>query len=60
MAPAGGGNIKVVVRVRPFNGRGMANAPSLVMSVLVRQTRLETTRADALQKSIAGQDASSA
>lgn len=22
MAPAGGGNIKVVVRVRPFNGRG--------------------------------------
>jgi hypothetical protein len=23
MAPGGGGNIKVVVRVRPFNGRGM-------------------------------------
>lgn len=22
MAPSGGGNIKVVVRVRPFNGRG--------------------------------------
>lgn len=22
MAPAGGGNIKVVVRVRPFNSRG--------------------------------------
>jgi len=22
MAPVGGGNIKVVVRVRPFNGRG--------------------------------------
>lgn len=28
MAPGGGGNIKVVVRVRPFNGRGQSPSVS--------------------------------
>ncbi|KAH7148684.1 hypothetical protein EDB81DRAFT_471150 [Dactylonectria macrodidyma] len=42
MAPAGGGNIKVVVRVRPFNGREIDRGSKQVISMKGNQTVLTT------------------
>ncbi|PNY23100.1 Kinesin-like protein [Tolypocladium capitatum] len=38
MAPAGGGNIKVVVRVRPFNGREIDRGSRCIVSMKENQT----------------------
>ncbi|KND89749.1 Kinesin-like protein [Tolypocladium ophioglossoides CBS 100239] len=38
MAPAGGGNIKVVVRVRPFNGREMDRGSRCIVNMKGNQT----------------------
>ncbi|KAF4635763.1 hypothetical protein G7Y89_g2331 [Cudoniella acicularis] len=40
MAPAGGGNIKVVVRVRPFNGRELDRGAKLIVQMKGSQTVL--------------------
>ncbi|KAI9722690.1 MAG: hypothetical protein M1812_001621 [Candelaria pacifica] len=40
MAPAGGGNIKVVVRVRPFNGREIDRQAKCIVSMKEGQTVL--------------------
>ncbi|KJZ79529.1 hypothetical protein HIM_00998 [Hirsutella minnesotensis 3608] len=40
MAPAGGGNIKVVVRVRPFNGREIDRGSKCIVSMKENQTVL--------------------
>lgn len=40
MAPAGGGNIKVVVRVRPFNGREIDRGSKCIVSMKDNQTVL--------------------
>ncbi|KAK3191849.1 hypothetical protein K4F52_001891 [Lecanicillium sp. MT-2017a] len=40
MAPAGGGNIKVVVRVRPFNGREIDRSSQCVVEMNENQTVL--------------------
>ncbi|KAF7545698.1 hypothetical protein G7Z17_g8984 [Cylindrodendrum hubeiense] len=42
MAPAGGGNIKVVVRVRPFNGREIDRGAKQIISMKGNQTVLTT------------------
>ncbi|KAK4089841.1 hypothetical protein Purlil1_5944 [Purpureocillium lilacinum] len=40
MAPAGGGNIKVVVRVRPFNGREIDRGSKCIVTMKENQTVL--------------------
>lgn len=58
-APGGGGNIKVVVRVRPFNGRGafLCEPPKDVASgVLMRLRILGTRWLTLLQKLIVGRN----
>ncbi|KAJ2967116.1 hypothetical protein NQ176_g9824 [Zarea fungicola] len=42
MAPAGGGNIKVVVRVRPFNGREIDRGSKCIVEMKDNQTVLTT------------------
>ncbi|KAK2590765.1 hypothetical protein QQS21_011556 [Conoideocrella luteorostrata] len=42
MAPAGGGNIKVVVRVRPFNGREIDRGSKCIVEMKENQTVLVT------------------
>ncbi|KAK7413418.1 hypothetical protein QQX98_007720 [Neonectria punicea] len=42
MAPAGGGNIKVVVRVRPFNGREIDRGAKQIVKMKGNQTVLTT------------------
>ncbi|KAG5934207.1 hypothetical protein E4U53_000739 [Claviceps sorghi] len=42
MAPAGGGNIKVVVRVRPFNGREIDRGSKCIVEMKGNQTILST------------------
>ncbi|KAK8920793.1 hypothetical protein H634G_00124 [Metarhizium anisopliae BRIP 53293] len=42
MAPAGGGNIKVVVRVRPFNGREIDRGSKCIVEMKQNQTVLAT------------------
>lgn len=42
MAPAGGGNIKVVVRVRPFNGREIDRGSQCIVEMKDNQTVLTT------------------
>ncbi|TWU79172.1 kinesin-like protein Klp8 [Metarhizium rileyi] len=42
MAPAGGGNIKVVVRVRPFNGREIDRGSKCIVEMKANQTVLTT------------------
>lgn len=42
MAPAGGGNIKVVVRVRPFNGREIDRGSKCIVEMKDNQTVLAT------------------
>ncbi|KAI5462454.1 hypothetical protein BGZ63DRAFT_354915 [Mariannaea sp. PMI_226] len=42
MAPGGGGNIKVVVRVRPFNGREMDRGAKRIVEMKGNQTVLTT------------------
>lgn len=42
MAPAGGGNIKVVVRVRPFNGREIDRGSRCIVEMKDNQTVLTT------------------
>jgi hypothetical protein len=53
MAPAGGGNIKVVVRVRPFNSRGKFASPPIHYSYMNKKTN-----DDGIQKSTAAQNVS--
>ncbi|KAI9847177.1 MAG: kinesin-like protein Klp8 [Sclerophora amabilis] len=53
MAPAGGGNIKVVVRVRPFNGRELDRRAKCIVQMKDTQTIL-IPPADAEERSRAG------
>ncbi|TVY29216.1 Kinesin-like protein [Lachnellula hyalina] len=53
MPPAGGGNIKVVVRVRPFNGRELDRGAQCIVKMKGAQTIL-TSPADAEDKGRSG------